>query len=47
MQNLALDIRTETTTEITTESVEREEPPSPTQFDKIEFVGKMRDAEKR
>ena len=47
MQNLTLDIRTETTTEITTESVEREEPPSPTQFDKIEFVGKMRDAEKR
>ena len=34
MQNLALDIRTETTTEITTESVEREEPPSPTQFEK-------------
>ena len=44
---LTLDIRTETTTEITTESVERVEQPSPTQFDKIEFVGKMRDAEKR
>ena len=47
MQNLTLDIRTETTTEITTESVERVEQPPPTQFDKIEFVGKMRDAEKR
>ena len=44
---LTLDIRTETTTEITTESVERVEQPPPTQFDKIEFVGKMRDAEKR
>ncbi len=44
---LTFDIRTETTTEITTESVERVEQPPPTQFDKIEFVGKMRDAEKR
>ena len=44
---LTLDIRTETTTEITTESVERVEQPPPTQFDKIKFVGKMRDAEKR
>ena len=44
---LTLVIWTETTTEITTESVERVEPPPPTQFDKIEFVGKMRDAEKR
>ena len=47
MQNLTLDIWTEITTEITTESVERVEQPPPTQFDKIEFVGKMRDAEKR
>ena len=47
MQNLTLDIKKEITTEITTESVERVEPPPPTQFDKIEFVGKMRDAEKR
>ena len=47
VQNLTLDIRTETTTEITTESVERVEQPPPTQFDKIEFAGKMRDAEKR
>ena len=47
MQNLTLDIWTKTTTEITTESVERVEQPPPTQFDKIEFVGKMRDAEKR
>ena len=44
---LTVVIWTETTTEITTESVERVEPPPPTQFDKIEFVGKMRDAEKR
>ena len=44
---LTLDIWTEITTEITTESVERVEQPPPTQFDKIEFVGKMRDAEKR
>ena len=44
---LTLVIWTETTTEITTESVEREEQPPPTQFNKIEFVGKMRDAEKR
>ena len=47
MQNLTLDIKKEITTETTTESVEKVEPPSPTQFDKIEFVGKMRDAEKR
>ena len=47
MQNLTLDIWTEITTEITTESVERVEQPPPTQFDKIEFIGKMRDAEKR
>ena len=47
MQNLTLDIWTEITTEITTESVERVEQPPPAQFDKIEFVGKMRDAEKR
>lgn len=47
MQNLILDIWTNITTEITTESVERVELPPPTQFDKIEFVGKMRDAEKR
>ena len=47
MQNLTLDIWTEITTEITTESVERVEQPPPTQFDKVEFVGKMRDAEKR
>ena len=44
---LTFDIRTETTTEITTESVEREEQPPPSQFDKIEFIWKMRDAEKR
>ena len=44
---LTFDTRTETTTEITTESVERVEQPPPTQFDKIEFVGKMRDVEKR
>ena len=44
---LTVGIWTETTTEITTESVEREEQTPPTQFDKIEFVGKMRDAEKR
>ena len=47
MQNLTLVIWTETTTEITTESVEREEQPPPPQFDKVEFIGKMRDAEKR
>ena len=44
---LTVGIWTEITTEITTESVERVEPPLPTQFDKIEFVGKMRDVEKR
>ena len=47
MQNLTLDIKKEITTETTTESVEREEQPSPPQFDKVEFIGKMRDAEKR
>ena len=47
MQNLTLDIWTETTTEITTESVERVEQPPPTQFDKVEYIAKMRDAEKR
>ena len=44
---LTVGIWTEITTEITTESVEREEQPPPTQFDKVEFIGKMRDAEKR
>ena len=47
MQNLTLDIKKEITTEITTESVEREEQPPPPQFDKAQFVQKMRDAEKR
>lgn len=47
MQNLTLDIWTEITTEITTESVEREGQPPPTQFDKVEYIAKMRDAEKR
>ena len=47
MQNLTFDIKKEITTEITTESVEREEQPPPTQFDKVEYIGKMRDAEKR
>ena len=47
MQNLTLVIWTETTTEITTESVEREGQPPPTQFDKAQFVQKMMDAEKR
>ena len=47
MQNLTLDIKKEITTEITTESVEREEQPPPTQFDKAQFIQKMRDAEKR
>ena len=44
---LTLDIWTEITTEITTESVEREGQPPPTQFDKAQFVQKMMDAEKR
>ena len=44
---LTLVIWTETTTEITTESVEREEQPPPPQFDKVEYVAKMRDSEKR
>ena len=47
MQKLTLVIWTETTTEITTESVERVEQPPPPQFDKAQFVQKMRDAEKR
>ena len=47
MQNLTLDIRTETTTEITTESVYDWEPPPPQNFDKVEYIAKMRDAEKR
>lgn len=47
MQNLTLVIWTETTTEITTESVERGGQPPPTQFDKAQFVQKMMDAEKR
>lgn len=47
MQNLTLDIWTEITTEITTESVEREGQPPPPQFDKAQFIQKMRDAEKR
>ena len=44
---LTLDIRTETTTEITTESVYDWEPPPPQNFDKVEYIAKMRDAEKR
>ena len=47
MQNLTLDIRTETTTEITTESVYDWEPPPPQNFDKVGYIAKMRDAEKR
>lgn len=47
MQNLTLDIRTETTTEITTESVYDWELPPPQNFDKVEYIAKMRDAEKR
>ena len=47
MQNLTLVIWTETTTEITTESVEREEQPPPPHLELVEFIGKMRDAEKR
>ena len=44
---LTLDIRTETTTEITTESVYDWEPPPPQNFDKVGYIAKMRDAEKR
>ena len=47
MQNLTLDIRTETTTEITTESVYDWESPPPQNFDKVGYIAKMRDAEKR
>ena len=47
MQNLTLDIWTKITTEITTESVYDWEPPPPQNFDKVEYIAKMRDAEKR
>lgn len=47
MQNLTLDIWTEITTEITTESVENTGAPPPPQFDKAQFIQKMRDTEKR
>lgn len=51
MQNLTLDIKkeitTEITTETTTESVYDWEPPPPQNFDKVEYIAKMRDAEKR
>ena len=47
MQNLTLDIKKEITTEITTESVYDWEPPPPQNFDKVEYIAKMRDAEKR
>ena len=45
---LTLDIWTEITTETTTESeYEDKQPPPPQNFDKVEYIAKMRDAEKR